>query len=111
MTNQKEKTFLLDLICDDLSEKIIDIVEIKRTKEKYDILILHLNQYVDEYIDDGDDDANDFFEFSNAIYDKDNLRIDCRFLEYNGLWNTQYHKLINEIYGEAVVNYFMEMCF
>ena len=31
---KQNKTFLFDLICDDLNEKIIDIVETKRNKEK-----------------------------------------------------------------------------
>tara|TARA_Y100001937_G_scaffold99819_1_gene136403 strand:- start:240 stop:593 length:354 start_codon:yes stop_codon:yes gene_type:complete len=105
---KQNKTFLFDLICDDLNEKIIDIVETKRNKEKYNSIVLHLNQYADEFIDDEEsDDDEDFQDFKFVCYNNF-IRIDCRFLEYNNLWNTKSGEIIINKYGKEIIDDFMD---
>lgn len=100
---QMEKTFLFDLICDDLNEKIINIVETKRNKEKLNIVIKYIDHLSDEW--DFEDNAETLLYF---ITDMNDLRFECEFLEYNNLWNTKYEENLIKYYGKERIDEFMD---
>ena len=105
------KIYEIPNLPNDIIIKILNIDynrKLKETKEKYNHIVLHLNQYADEFIDDEEsDDDEDFQDFKFVCYNNI-MRIDCRFLEYNRLWNTKSGEIIINKYGEDEINYFME---
>ena len=77
-------------------------------KKRHNIVIKHLQEYIDEYVikDDTEPDINYGFFFDGDI------RCDARFLEYNDLWETSYYKTIaNEWGGEDEFDEWMDNYF
>jgi len=101
------------ILCNDLLEMIgkeyLVIQDIKKNKQKYNNVLLHLEQYIEECLDHDNlnkEDYKDYYFMCNG-----NIRVDCRFLEYNNLWNSKCSEIIINKYGEETINYFMDNWF
>ena len=102
----------IPILPNDILIKILNIEynrKLKETKQKYNNVILHLNQYIDECEDDEDDEF-DFLDYKYMCYNNC-IRVDCRFLEYNNLWNTEYEEIIKNKYTEDRIDYFFVLKF
>ncbi len=111
--NKTLNTMEIPNLPNDILIKILNIDynrKLKETKQKYNHVILHLEQYIDECIDDEDDLDDELYSIGDFIYMcyNNNIRIDCRFLEYNNLWNTESSEIIKNKYGEDRIDYFIE---
>ena len=90
--------------CDNMN-KILEKHKFKVEKEtnmkNFNNVIKHLETYAEEW--DFEENAETVLYILNT-----EIRLDCRFLEYNNLWDTPIYEIIKEIYGEDRLTNFYE---
>ena len=79
----------------------------KKYKKTYGLIVKHLEEYFEEMIDEDDENPDINVDFiSNG-----DIQTDCRFIEYNDLWTSNFYKNIINKHGETDFTYYADNIF